>query len=288
MSTRNLLNLALLILVLVLISFVIFEPGKDKPITLPTLTKLKANDIQDITIKRRGDKSNLIFNKTAQGWMMLKPYRQSANGFRLDSILKLLSATSYSQNSLMNLDPDKFGLKQPLATITFNKTAIEFGNNNSLKHHRYVKIDSTLHMIPDTFYYQLAAKAASFINHKLITENIKITELTLPALKLVQHNGKWELSPRNSKSDKVSADSINKLIDEWQLSQAHDIKITKSTPKSKANIIINLSDGTTLRFKSNAHKDNFTLTNIDSGVRYILSSDRKDKLLKLSPIEKDD
>ncbi len=288
MSKRNLLNLILLVFILVLVVFVIYQPGKDVPATPPTLTDLKVSDIHFIKINRH--KSNSIeqemeFKKTAAGWLMLKPYQQAANSFRIDSILKLLSSVSLSQNSLTKLDPAKFGLKQPLATITFNETAIAFGHNKSLKNHRYVRIGSTLHMIADTFFYQLNAKAASFINHKLIADKSKITSLTLPTLKLIHHVGKWELTPN---SNKFSADSINQLISEWQLSQAYDIEITKPAAKATANIILGLSDGKNIRFKSRVSKDNFTLTNIDSGIRYILSADRKNKLLKLSSIEQDD
>lgn len=286
MTTRNLLNLALLIIVLVLIAFAIYEPGKDKPITPPTLTNLQANDITHINIKRRDDTTDITFEKAAEGWMMLKPYQQSANSFRIDSILKLLSAVSYSQNSLMNLKKSEFGLEKPLVTITFNnQTSIVFGHNKSLKHHRYVKIGSTLHMIADTFYYQLAAKSESFIDHKLLPEKSKIIALTLPTLKLEQHDGKWTPSP---KTDKFSADSINQLISEWQLSQAYDIEISKPQPNTKADITLSLVGGKNIRYKIKEQKDNLALTNIDSGVRYILSSDRKDKLLKLSAIEQDD
>ena len=43
-----------------------------------------------------------------------------------------------------------------------------------------------------------------------------------------------------------------------------------------------------IRFKIEKNKDSFNLVNLDSGVRYILSADRKDKLLKLSDLEKSD
>ena len=289
MSKRNLLNLALLIFILVLVAVVIYEPGKEKPITPPTLTHLKTDEIQHIKINRRvadTNKQDIVFKKTTEGWMMLKPYQLAANTFRIDSILKLLSAVSLSQNNLENLDQSKFGLSIPQATITFNnKTKIIFGHNKSLNHHRYVKIDSTLHMIADTFYYQLAAKTESFISHKLLPEKSKITKLRLPQTKFEQVDGKWNITP---KADDFSADSINQLISEWQLSQAYDINKVKTEEKTKADITIHLSSNKILRFKIEKNKDSFNLVNLDSGVRYILSADRKDKLLKLSDLEKSD
>ena len=288
MSKRNLLNLALLIFILVLVAVVVYEPGKEKPITPPTLTHLKTDDIQHIKINRRvadANEQDIVFEKTAEGWMMQKPYQLAANTFRIDSILKLLTAVSLSQNNLENLDQNKFGLSIPQATITFNKTKIIFGHNKSLNQHRYVKINSTLHMIADSFYYQLMAKTESFISHKLLPKKSKITKLRLPHIKFEQVDGKWDITP---KADDFSADSVNQLISEWQLSQAYDINKVKIKAKTKADITVYLSSNKILRFKVEKNKDSFNLVNLDSGVRYILSADRKDKLLKLSDLEKSD
>ena len=288
MSKRNLLNLALLIFILVLVAVVVYEPGKEKPITPPTLTHLKTDDIQHIKINRRvadANEQDIVFEKTAEGWMMQKPYQLAANTFRIDSILKLLTAVSLSQNNLENLDQNKFGLSIPQATITFNKTKIIFGHNKSLNQHRYVKINSTLHMIADSFYYQLMAKTESFISHKLLPVKSKIIKLQLPHTKFEQADEKWNITP---KADDFSADSVNQLISEWQLSQAYDINKVKIKAKTKADITVYLSSNKILRFKVEKNKDSFNLVNLDSGVRYILSADRKDKLLKLSDLEKSD
>ena len=281
MSKRNLLNLILFTFILILVVLVVFEPGKEKPITPPTLTNLKKDDIHHIKINRRQGEpndQNIVFEKSTDGWMMLEPYHLRANIFRIDSILKLLSTVSFSQNNLENLDKSKFDLIIPHATITFNnKTSIVFGNNKSLKHHRYVKIDSTLHMIADTFYYQLLAKTESYIDHKLLPENNKIIKLILPGMKIEQVKGEWQAIP---KADGFTADSVNQLISEWQLSQAYDIKKVKIKKNTKADIIIQLANKT-LHFKVGNTKSDFTLTNIDTGIQYILAKDRKDKLLNL-------
>lgn len=288
MSKRNLLNLILFSFILGLVALVVYEPGKEKPITPPTLTNLKSEDIHHIKINRRqGEASNqnIVFEKTTDGWMMLEPYQLPANTFRIDSILKILSTVSFSQNNLKKLDQNKFGLIIPHATITFNDTSIIFGNNKSLKHHRYVKIDSTLHMIADTFYYQLLAKTESYIDHRLLPENNKIIKLILPGIKLEHVKGKWQATP---KVDSFTADSVNQLISEWQLSQAYDIKKVKIKTNTKAGITIQLENNKNLHFKIGNNKDGFNLTNIDTGIQYILAKDRKDKLLNLVNPEQTD
>ena len=278
MPKRNLLNLTLLVFVALLISLVIFKPGKNIK-TLPTLTPLQASSITHIKLKRSHDKTAIELLKKDNQWVMLSPHQQPANSFRIAAILKLLSAVSFSKNDLSNLNPVEFGFDQPGAIITFNNsTKIVFGHNKSLNHHRYVKIGSDLHLIADTFYYQLAAKTESFIEHKLLPLKTKITQLHLPSLSLKKKNGAWQLTPN---SESYSADSANQLIDEWQLSQAYDIKINRLATTTKPDIEITTQNNKVLRFKLGNNNNDFSLTNIDSGISYILSADRKDKLLKL-------
>lgn len=288
MSKNNLLNLGLLIFILALVVIVVYEPGKKEAITPPPLTNLESNSIYSIKINRHSaatDEQLLEFEKKPDGWAMLKPYSISANSFRIDSILKLLSAVSLSQNNLKNLNPNTFGLDKPAATITFNNNlSLVFGHNKSLKNHRYIQISSTLHMVADTFLYQLAAKAESYITHKLINTKSKLVKLTFPSMKLEKINSSWQVTP---KADDSSADSANQLINEWQLSQAFDVNKVNPAPKNKPDIVIQLENNKKLRFKIESSNENLNLINIDAGIRYILSSDRKDKLLKLSNITQD-
>jgi len=289
MSKRNLLNLFLFIFILALITLVAYKSGIEKAITPPTLTELKVSDIRHIKITRNSRdtaEQNVVFVKTSNGWILTQPHQQAANVFRIESILKLLSAVSLSQNNLSSLNPKQFGLDNPQASITFNnKTSIIFGNNKSLKNHRYVRIGTTLHMIADTFLYQLTAKAESYIDHKVMPEKSKITKLYIPGIQLIQTDGKWEVTP---KTEHFSADSANQLISEWQLSQAYDVNIVKPQPKIRADILIHLDNKKVIRFKIKDNKDNFNLVNIDSGISYILSKDRSNKLLNLSGIEQND
>lgn len=288
MSNRNLLNLGLLFFIIALVAVVVIEPGKKVASAPPTLTTLKSSDIKHIKITRHTRSSTeqeIEFNKTSAGWVMLKPYATSANTFRIDSILELLSAASLSQNSLKNLNPITFGLDQPRATITLNKkTSIIFGHNKSLKNHRYIQIDSTLHMIADTFMYQLAAKTESYINHKLLVTDSNIVKLTLPSITLEKTNSTWEVTP---KTKSFSADSLNQLVDEWQLSQAYDVNKINPSQNKKPDIIIQLKNNKKLHFEIENNAKSFNLINLDTGIRYLLSTDRKDKLLKPSNISLD-
>jgi hypothetical protein len=136
-------------------------------------------------------------------------------------------------------------------------------------------------MIADTFFYQVNARAESYIDHKLLPQNARVTKLQLPTITLEQVDGKWLATP---KAENFSADSMTQLINEWQLSQAYDVKIKKPQRHSKADITITLANSKTQRFKIIGSTENFILVNIDTGISYILSKDRQDKLLKLTEV----
>ena len=142
-------------------------------------------------------------------------------------------------------------------------------------------------MITDTFQYQLVAKTESYIDHKLLPEKSSIIKLVLPNLTLDKKNGIWISTP---KQDLFSADSINQLIDEWKLSQAYDVNKIKSLSgtQRKANVTIYMADNSILKFHIENTNDSFNLININSSVRYILSKDRRNKLLELTDINQND
>ncbi len=280
MLKRNLLNISLLIFIIVLVLLVVYQPGKEEAKTIPELTSLKLNDIHTIKIIRaKATEKTLEFRKMNNSWVMLKPYKLPANKFRIESILKILSTQSLSQNNLAGLNRKTFGLANPVATIILNNnTTIKFGHNKSLKNYRYVELNSILHMIIDTYYYQLTAKPESYISHKLIPENSKIIKLILPNMVLENTTGKWKLTPPPQSG---SADSITQLMNEWEYSQAYDISMANIKNKLQPDVTVMLSNNKTIHFKIESAKTKFNLINTDTHVRYILAADRKNKLLKL-------
>lgn len=276
MNSRTLLNLAMLAVVAVLVIIVVTEPGKKHDITPPLLTSLTAANITTINISRRG-KPDIELVKNALHWKITKPYQLPANSYRIESILGLLSTVSFYQHDLSDLNEKDFGVDNPELTVSFNHDiTISFGHNKHISHHRYVKIGHTLHLIQDTFYYQLAARAESFIDHSLLPAESRITQLQLPGFTLLQQDGKWQLHPPRSG---VTTDSMLQLISEWQNSQAYEMKKITQLAQTNQHIIIDLADGTQVTFGIVASKEDFILQRDDVQLQYILPNDRKDKLL---------
>lgn len=285
MSPRNLLNLGMLIAVGLLILVVVYEPGKTPPPKQPPITTLKQDDINHVHITRTTDE-DIILEKQNGKWQMLQPYALPTNEFRVESLLRLVEAASHSKHNLKDLDPAKFGLDKPRATITFNKKIrIGFGKSEPMQHRRYISVNDSMHLITDTFYYQVAGKATNFASHALLPAESKLVALTLPGLKLELKDGKWQVTP---KPENYSADSITELLNEWHHSQAIGLKKVAAT-KGKAAIRIRLEGkDSPIEFILQKNEAETFMTRKDSNIQYTIASDVADRLLKLPPPVKEE
>lgn len=279
MSSRNLLNLGLLIVIAILVLLVIFEPGVNTPSTNPRLTQLSPQQVTSIRLQRQTDQQQIVLQKVNGQWQMQQPFQLPANSFRIQQLLNLLETESFAQHDLGQLDVAKFGLDKPRARVTFNdQLTIEFGNTESIQHHRYLKINNTLHLSIDTFYYQVAAKAESYIDHALLPSGSKITRLQTPNFTLLNEAGKWQLAQAQAA---VTTDAMLQLITEWQNSHAYDVKNVSAPADAKQHVMITLGDGQQITFALIESNEDFVLQRDDLQLQYILANDRKDKLLNI-------
>ena len=220
MTKRNLLNLALLAAVLLLALLAWLEPGHKAPAEPPKLTDLTPNQVHKIRIERREGKT-VVLERNADGWRMLEPVAAPANGFRIDSLLRVTENKSLGRNPIDGLDLAKYGLAKPAVRLFLDDTEIDFGDATPLDNRRYVLIGKSVHLIKDIAYYHLIGRYTSFISQRLLQPQQKIQALELPGLRLAEHEGNWEPDPKPAH---YSADATTKLIDAWQNAQAIEVR----------------------------------------------------------------
>lgn len=280
MNSRHILNLGLFIVIIILVSIVLLEPGKEPVPKASVLTSIKPGSINHIYIQSQANKQYIELKKINHKWIMLQPYSLPANPYRIDSVLKILNTETHSQHDLSTLKPADFGLDKPRAVIKVTdeqakQTEIIFGHNKSLKNHRYLQVNNTLHMMVDKFHYLISGKTESFIDHKLIPEG-ELTRLDLPDFSLNLENEKWQISKDNIRN--YSADNVTRLLDEWKLSQAYDLEKINAK-KLKRDISLHFANDTIIYFEIISSDNDFILLRHDNLLKYILSSDRKKALL---------
>lgn len=277
-NSRNLLNIGLFVFILVLVSVVILEPGKDEAPKARHLTELKQADINHIELNRANE-ADIKLQKRNGIWYINAPYQLAANDYRALSISALAEVTSHLQYDVNKIDLKKFKLDKPEVSITLNhNTTLEIGGVDPIKNRRYVKNGDTLHLVSDTFYYQVVGKVTAYISYQILPPEIKLSKLELPKFSLNQQDGKWAIDPVQKDA---SADSINEFVNEWR--HAQSLEISEYSGKlRKPNIRIFPKDQQqALEFRLQKENNSTFLIRNDLKLRYKLSDETAEKLQNL-------
>lgn len=279
LSPRALLNLGLVIAVGVLVLLVMFEPGKqaDNPKTVSVLDKKTITHV----LVHRDNQEDIVLEKRDNTWHMTAPYQYPANEFRVDSLLQLASTESHAQYPVEQLDVAKYGLDKPRAIVTLNHDQVfSFGNTEPIQQRRYLRYNQTMHVVMDTFYYQVAAPADGFLDHAVLPGSKSISKLVLPKLTAELKDGKWSLTPAPKD---FSADQITALIDGWRYAQALQVSRYTGKPVSTAIRIYREGEDKPVEFGLSTTANEIILVRNDLKLQFVISGDKRKDLLELPP-----
>lgn len=278
MSSRNLLNLVLLVVVATLVAIVVIDPGK-KVTPVIKLTALSKSDVHKIEISRPGAKT-VVLEKKAGKWRMLKPYAMPANNFKADAITELAAAKAKADFPIKKGENlQRYGLAKPQLSVVFNdKVKLEFGNIETLKYLRYIRKDDTLYLIFDRFFSNISNPPPEFVEHKLLPGQPTITKLVLPKLTLTAQGDKWLAQPPVKQ---LSNDQVNELLDNWTGAHATDMRAYKPGKVSEQAKVFIKGQNKPLIFDIVRGKHTISLGRADLGLEYEFTEDVGKDLLKL-------
>jgi len=217
--TKNVLNLALIAIVIILITVINFT--QEKTTKLDQLTNTAIDSITNIIITRKNkaiviSKQNM--NKKDSQWHITQPASVSANNFRINSLLKIINAPIHSQYTIDEVDLNKIGLKNPTTSIKLDQTTIHFGIINPVTNLRYVQMDNTIYTIEDIYYPFINSHHSTLVSFSLLPKKSQIEKLVLPDQTIQQDaQNRWK-----SSAD-TSPDAVSKTLDLWENSQAFGV-----------------------------------------------------------------
>lgn len=265
MHSRLIINITLLITVIGLALFLVFTNKQKATNRDAPLTAVNPASINTILIDRK--KSGAIrFNKVNGKWQMQSPYQLPANEFRINTMLKILHAYSYTQFNVADVDLKRFLLDTPDLAIQFNDTRIAFGDTSPISKQRYVMVNDKVHLINDSLYEQLQAPATFFLDTRLLPENAKIASIEFPDYTISMKTGVWSVSPRAD----VSADRLVATVNAWQKLDA--ISISKfEGGDNKKSIHIDAGPAGKFDFVIVTPQPKLVLARPDIGIQYYIS-----------------
>jgi len=263
--SRLVINVVLLVIVVSLTLFLLNTERQEPVVENIPLTDMVPANVETIQIDRK--QSGVIrFSKDGINWQMQVPYQLPANEFRVNTMLKLLQAHSYTQFNRADVDLERFLLAEPELSIRFNDTRIYFGDSNPIAEQRYVLVDDRVHLINDSLYQQLQAPATFFLSTRLLPEGAEIVSINFPDYSISMNAGIWSVSPQTG----TSADKLVAIVSAWQALDAISISDYEATDKTET---IRIDAGTAGRFDFviTSPQPNLVLARPDIGIQYHIS-----------------
>lgn len=243
MKSRYLINLTLILLAITLYWF---NNQSDSPSTNINISPISSHDIDHILIER-ADRDSIIIKRRNDEWHLMSPLQARANPTRVRLILSLLNTPSIKQLTITpDIELSQYDIAANSTALTLNESKFIFGGVETLSKNRYILADQTLHLVNDQIAPLLNANATSFVDNRLLSKKVKISKLDIPYYDLTNQafdgnqrilienkNGQWVSQPN------IDADSLLKLIDNWQYSHALQVlPLSKATKLDKTNSLL--------------------------------------------------
>jgi hypothetical protein len=260
MKRRWLLNLALLLVVIGLGLAVVLRPqpsaqGKFK------LSTLNAAEINSIQLSRPGQPT-LKLEKQGSAWKMVAPFTARADAVKAQRLLDLLQVSADQRFPASDLI--RFGLDQPLATLSLNQQSFSFGTENPLTGEIYIATEGQVYLIASRYLADALKSPADFISKRLFAEDEVPLGFDLGQTRFIQEQGKWRVEPPNPT---LSQDQLNQWAEEWRWASSL-LVLPSAAGKAEGEIRLSLRNGKSVELKILQMEPDFVLQRSDENLEY--------------------
>ena len=289
MNVRTGVNLLLLAAVAALALLAVFGPGEKKG-EIARITPLRAADIHEIDIEA-ANRPKIVLQRDAEDWRMRAPIEVAANEFRVQTVLRLAEAESRGGFDAEDKDLAPYGLDAPAARVTFNDIVVEFGGTEPIDGRRYVRVGARIHLVTDTYFYQVQADLPAFVSQRLLPSGADPREVRLPqfGVRLDDHD-RWRLLPPAVASghQDLSADELNRFVEAWTTAEALRVSRYRGEPAEGEALVYLSGNDAPLRFAILQQEPEVALARLDLGLRYDFGADAGRGLMELPGAEPSD
>jgi hypothetical protein len=278
-------NAALLLLLGGLTLLVLFDANQ-QPAKAPQLTSLNILDINSIQIKQKNGAA-ISFQLNNKNWQLTSPISVNALNEKIERLLKISQIKVQANYPLDSDQLSIFGLNPPLVELHFNDTKLFIGKIDSVNQRRYVSHGTKLFLVDDTFLHLLTNKPHSYIDTRLLPDNVEVTGLATPEFELIQQNdGSWidALDTSSTEQKALSSDNVQLLLDEWRFARAISVNTTPSNDNihtTNSDIFLNLANGENLHFIVKTTNNDAILSSPRRQLDYHFSLSKLKQLLNL-------
>ena len=281
MKNRLLINLLLALLVITLSLVAWLKPGQDKD-QKTSISSLDIAAINTIRIARK-DASFIELKRQANRWQLTQPIKAPALTGKVERLLKISQIEAPVSYALDRSSLNQFGLNPPTVQLSFNQETFNIGSTESVHSRRYVSNNEQLFMLDDTFLHLLTAPVNTYIDTRLLPDDIQITHLQTPQITLQKaDDNTWR--NLNAPADELSSDTVQMLLDEWRFARAITVS-TQAYETADGIVTLSFKQHPKMRFKLIQQKDDIILISQQSKLAYRFSSVKYNKMTTLPTLD---
>ncbi|MDO8437925.1 MAG: DUF4340 domain-containing protein [Nitrosomonadaceae bacterium] len=280
MTSRSLLNLALLAAVVSLALWVYFKPKPQGDAEEYRISSLLAENAQSIRVERQG--MSIALKKRGERWYLTQPLQARADEVKVGRILEMLAATSSRRFPATELE--RFDLAQPAVRLHIGDDSFGFGGLAPITNEQYVVSGENVYLLAPRYAAALPRQPADLLSPKLLAENEIPVAFELENRKVIQQDGSWRITLEKP-GVTLTQNEFNHWVQSWQQAYAAGITLSANEPDQaeavagRQAIKITLRDGNTVQLLILQQQPELILLRVDAGIRYHFPAESGRRLL---------
>lgn len=256
---------ALLVLVAGLGTWIWYKPAAPARASHP-LSELKPQEVNRIALERPARAASpavaIVLERVEDEWRMTEPVSARVETPQVERLTALLDAQSVARYPATDLA--RYGLDQPLATMTLNNQSFRFGSINETTREQYVLAGEHVYAVPLALRTSLPRDANALISRALFAPGETPVRFELPGFTAALEDGTWTLAPPG---DDPGPDERNGWAGAWRQATAaqaapHDGRGPIET------LSVELKDGGSIKLGVLQREPELILLRTDEGIQY--------------------
>lgn len=227
------------------------------------LSPLRPAEIEFIDIQTPDE--SLALRRDSHGWTLELPIQWPANQVNVGRLLEIVDTPAESSLPADEIDLSTLGLDFPRARLRLNQQSILFGATNNIGARRYVKIDSTVYLLPDLHLPFIQQGLPGLVDRRLLPRSLPLQSLSLPDFVLTRSGADgWQSQP-DAGMDKAR---FAELIADWQGLEAARVKPYRAGETPRQKITARLEDDREFEFFLMSIDPEIVIANPALGLQY--------------------
>jgi hypothetical protein len=261
MKSKVLVNLVLVLLLTGLALFAFYRPKEQSDPGI-RLTQLKRDDINRITVERRGSPT-IQLQKRDGGWRISAPLQTRADPIQVDRLTDIATATA--RHKLPPGDPGRYQL----------------GRVNDVTYEQYVATAGAVYLVAPFYGYGIPTGVTKLVSRKLLDDAEVPVAFDFGRYRIVRDDrGTWSIAgayPAQQRKP-LSQDDFNRWADEWRFTSSLGAEPRRGT-RGKDRLVVQFKDGKKVPMEIVQKQPEFVLVRSDENMQYRFGAEVGRRLL---------